>query len=430
MKQRIVVACKRFVERGRRPSLLQGQPGYDFFAFDGPGETGPQFDYFARGVIRDKRYDTVVEGLAGFLYRRAQQIVRPNIVPLAPPPPVAEPPVTAPAHPDARKIYLAKPASDMRETYSRLVEELTRHGYAAVPDPKVDIPCDSTAKDFIDKVLTGVDVSIHLLGEGMGYTPEQSEPIAKLQLARAERMVAGGPDAGSAPRLRRIIWAPEVLNDIAEPSDANASHAIGAGEQAAADKRRVPQEVFARFGNFQSTDKVLGGSRSKFVDFLIDHLQQSDTGAATADEITEDDWVYVYHVPADTKYACEFIDALQQHGVAAYLPALEGEPAEVIRVHQQRLSECGAVVLCWAQATEAWAHARAHELKDWKKLGRQKRFVDRGLLAGPPPGERKAVFVKYPPPNEIDIIVNLADDSRPLAEAVDKFVHLARPHAQ
>jgi hypothetical protein len=88
------------------------------------------------------------------------------------------------------------------------------------------------------------------------------------------------------------------------------------------------------------------------------------------------------------------------------------------------------VVLCWAQATEAWAHARAHELKDWKKLGRQKKFSYRGLVAGPPPGVRKNVFVRYPPANEIDVVLNLSEDRRPLIEAIDKFVQLAPSHVQ
>jgi hypothetical protein len=193
-------------------------------------------------------------------------------------------------------------------------------------------------------------------------------------------------------------------------------------------KRRLPHEVLVRFGEFQPTDKVLGGTLSKFVDFLEEHLRQSDLQGGGDAQPAGDDWIYVYHVAADTEYACDLMEALKQRGVAASLPALEGEPADLMRIHLQRLSECSAVVLCWAQATEAWAHARAHELKDWKKLGRQKKFAYRGLLAGPPPGVRKTVFVRYPPANEIDVVLNLSEDRRPLIEAIDKFVQLAPSH--
>jgi hypothetical protein len=435
VKQRIVVACKRFVDRDKRPSLLQGQQGYDFFVFESLKEVGPQFEFFARGEIRDDRYESVVQQLADFLYRRGQQVTRSMPIPqsdspLPPPPPPPQP------GPDARKIYLAKPASDMREYYSRLVQELSNNGYAVVPDPDKDVPHDNTSTKFIDAALEGADLSIHLLGDGKGYAPENSKPIVALQLTRAAaRLGAATAETGKQRAgFRRIIWAPEVLDgsDDAVGADGKAADGGNAGAGGAnrvTVENRLPLDVLARFGDFQPTDKVVGGTPSKFVDFLIEHLRQSDTQTGGATEITADDWIYVYHALADTQYACDLMDALKERGAAAGLPAFEGDPADVNRLHLERLSECSAVVLCWAQASEAWAHAQAHQLKDWKKLGRQKKFTYRGLLAGPPPGVRKTVFTKYPPANEIDIVVNLNEDKRPLTEAIDKFVHLAPPHA-
>ena len=236
------------------------------------------------------------------------------------------------------------------------------------------------------------------------------------------------PD-GAKPAFRRIIWAPETIENGTDPGGVN-GNAAAEVPQASAGSSRRPDEVFSQFGAFEPSDKVLGGTLSKFVDFLIEHLRQSDTPSSAVAEPAEDDWVYVYHVPEDTQYACDLMDALRQRGIAANPPALEGDDAEVRRIHKQYLAECSAVVLCWAQATEAWAHAHAYELKDWKKLGRQKKFNYRGLLAGPPPGVRKMVFAKYPPANEIDVVVNLADETRPLAEAIDKFIKLAPAPAQ
>jgi hypothetical protein len=444
VRHRIIVACKRFVERGRRPSLLQGQQGYDFFAFDGPDETGQQIDFFAHGTIRSKRYHDRIEELAGILYRRAQKLdkvfdeetierreaehVRKR----------SQTDETSGGDDARRKIYLAKPASDMREPYARLVEELSRNGYAVVPDPDFDIPQDATATAFIDHALAEAALSIHLLGEREGYTPERAnvadaaEPIVKLQLTRARaRLTAdAGKSDGKPGGFTRIIWAPETVNDIGETVAANGQPASAGAASTTAPTTRLPQDVLARFGDFQSTDKLVGGTLSKFVDFIVDHLRKSDAPGEAPVEPTDDDWIYVYHVPEDTKYACDLMDALKQHGVAAYLPALEGEQSEVRRVHKERLAECSAVVLCWAQATEVWAHANAHELKDWKKLGRQKKFAYRALLAGPPPGVRKDVFVKYPPANEIDVVVNLSEDDRPLAEAIDRFTLLAPPPAK
>ena len=318
----------------------------------------------------------------------------------------------------------------MREAYARLVEELSRNGYAIVPEPTEDIPRDPSARAFVDERLSQVDVSIHLVGEEEGFAPEKSDPIVKLQLARAEARV--GAATGQTPRsqsaFRRIIWAPEVIeSDVALGSKDDV--VANTGFQAVVSKKRQPQEALAKYGKYLPTDKLLGDNLSKFVDFLVQHLAQSDRVTGSPAEITGDDWVYVYHDPADTDYACDLTEALRRRGVAANLPALEGDPTEVRSLHQQYLQDCSAVVLCWARATEVWARARAREL-NWRKLGRSVKFGYRGLLAGPPPGERKSVFAKYPPANEIDLVVNVSEDTRPLEEAVDKFVQMAPRYGQ
>jgi hypothetical protein len=439
VKHRIIVASKRFVSPAKRHSLLQGQVGHSFFGFEDPGNSGAQFEFFTHGKARDDRYYKCVEELAQSLALKTQQIGKKTTqerkafeqreakYQTAPAgaalvrPRVAE---------DARKIYLAKPASDMREAYSRLVDELMGAGYAIVPDPAINIPYDSSAARFVDEALAETDVSIHLLGESAGYVPEGCDPIVNLQLSRAKvrANAANGNDNGVKQRIRRIIWAPESV-EAQSDEPASEDQSAQADSPSSADNKRDPQDVLKSFSDELATDKVLGGNLSRFVDFLTDHLRQSGSGSNGISEITDDDWVYVYHVPEDTKFACDLMDALRDHGISISPPVFEGPPGEVMRIHKQRLAECSAVVLCWAEATEAWADANAHELRDWKKLGREKKFAYRGLLAGPPPGDRKRVFVKYPRKNQIDIIVNLSEGNRPVAEAVEQFAHPTLSHA-
>jgi hypothetical protein len=431
VKYRLIVVSKRFVEPGKRHSLLQGQVGHNFFEFEGPGNSGAQFEFFTRGKARDERYYKSVEAITQSLSLKTQQVNKKTAQERKAfeqrEAAHATAPVVKPrAAEDARKIYLAKPASDMREAYSRLVDELMGAGYAIVPDAAANIPCDSSATRFVDKALLESDVSIHLLGESAGYVPEGCDPIVKLQLSRAKARATA--TNGAKPGIRRIIWAPEIVEaDTNEPlSEDRAGH----GDiPSSGDRNRDPQNVLKRFGDELATDKVVGGNLSRFVDFLTDHLRQSDSRSNGVSDITDDDWVYIYHVPEDTKYACDLMDALRERGINVSPPVFQGSPAEVMRIHKQRLAECSAVVLCWAEATEAWADANAHELRDWKKLGREKKFSYRGLLAGPPPGDRKAVFVKYSPKNQIDIVVNLSEINRPLTEAVDPFVHPTLSHA-
>jgi hypothetical protein len=438
VRQRIIVACKKPVARPTRPSLMQGQEGYSFFAYEGPKNTGAEIPYFNRGEICDDRYEDVVQELAEFLNNRVRHVTRVPGDPPGPRPPTLPRPLPV-AQPDARKIYLAKPASDMLEAYRRLVEELAHNGYAVVPDPNANIPNDASAWEFIDSALSSADISIHLLGKIGGFSPEAPNdsvkplPIVQLQLARAALRSPGASEQsnGSGKEFRRIIWAPETPEDSVDPSAANGNgNAADDGTAAAvAHTVRRPNEVLRLFGDFEpATDKVVGGTLSKFVDFLISHLRQSvQQVRGRVEPVTPDDWVYVYHTAEDTDYACNLMTAFQQRGVAFRPPALEGDPTEVTNIHKKRLSECSAIVLCWANATEAWAHARADELQDWETLGRERKFKYRGLLAGPPPGRGKTVFVKFPPANEIDVVVNQIEDTRPLAEIIDKFI---RPAAQ
>jgi hypothetical protein len=103
-------------------------------------------------------------------------------------------------------------------------------------------------------------------------------------------------------------------------------------------------------------------------------------------------------------------------------PAFDGEPAEIERFHQQQLRECQGVILCWANTSEIWARARCRELRSWEKIGRSNKFAVRGLVAGPPPRARKAVLIKFPPRDEIDIVVDLTGHDKPSLEALESVI--------
>ena len=141
-----------------------------------------------------------MQQLAEFLDRRGQHVTRSAAIPPSePPPPPMAPSPPQPGH-DARKIYLAKPASDMREYYSRLVQELSRTAHAIVPDP--DTRRSSRPyppPSFIDAALREADLSIHLLGAGEGSHPRR---ISSNQSSRCNGV---RPRQGWEPRRRRPV---------------------------------------------------------------------------------------------------------------------------------------------------------------------------------------------------------------------------------
>jgi TIR domain len=413
LRQRLVVVAKHYVDPQQRPSLLQGQEGFSFFTLDAQADPGQEHEFFARGAIRDPRYQDRVRDLGSYLWRSAARLDKAVIaVPVA----AAQGAKSPSPQTTGRTLYLAKPAVDMREAYGRLVDELHGRGYAIVPPATEEIPNDASATEFVNQALAAAELSIHLLGEKTGYSPEDVEPIVKLQLSLAGAHVpaeADGTDTWSRS-FRRIVWAPKVLEEAA-----NLERKV----------ERDPLAVLAKFNQQLATDKVEGDSLSKFVDFLFQHLDRTAPPREALEEIKADSRVYIYHRPEDSDYALSIAKALQQRQIEPVLPALEGDAAELSAFHKQNLLDCDAVLLCWASASEVWVRVTSRELKNWHDLGRDSQFAWRGLVTGPPSGDRKKAFVQLPPRNEIDVVVDLTGHNTLPPEALDALVQGAHPKA-
>jgi hypothetical protein len=402
-RRRIVVVAKQHIEFNDRPSPLQGQEGYWFYRRDADEGVGIEQEFFSGGKPQGEYYD-LVKRLAVDLWRRAQSEQGQSAK--------AAGSTTKPSSKsdDARTVYLAKPAADMRPAYLRLVAELQQRGYHVVPERDVEIPSDDTAPTFVERALAGAEVSIHLLGEKSGYTPEDSEPIVKLQLAQAATRAAATNGEAPAQTFRRIIWAPKVVVESA----------------AAAAVERDPLAVLARFDRQLPSDKIDGSEISKFSEFVVQHLDRTSPKAEVLEAIESDSRLYVYHRPEDSEFALDLAKVLQQRKIEPIFPAFEGDPAELKAWHREALQECDAVVLCWATAPEVWIKTTARELRSWRELGREKKFACRGLLAGPPPGERKEFLMELPPRSEIDVVLDLTKEEKLSPESLDPLIRAAR----
>ena len=144
----------------------------------------------------------------------------------------------------------------------------------------------------------------------------------------------------------------------------------------------------------------------------------------------EFDHIYLCHDESDTEYAAEVASLLEEHEVNYVMPAYYNTTdLERRQFHRERLSECTAVVMCWARASEMWARAQSKELRSWQTLGRTQQFALRGLIAGPPPHLRKDdnMLRHLFPSKEIDLVLNCAQTEKPSIEALKRIF---RPNAE
>jgi hypothetical protein len=101
--------------------------------------------------------------------------------------------------PDRLKIYLAETTDDLREERDIIKRELMEYGYEILPDIQLPV----VKSKFIKKVkdfLKQCDISIHMVGKGYGWVPEDTKKsIIELQNELAA-------EVSKTDHLQRIIW--------------------------------------------------------------------------------------------------------------------------------------------------------------------------------------------------------------------------------
>jgi hypothetical protein len=394
--ERMIVVGKGHVDRLKRPFELQGQEGFLLYARDETNGVADVAPFFNRGKANDKYYD-VRDQLATFLQRRVDHIAEGARSETTP---SQDRPIAAL---NGRTVYLAKPASDMKEAYARLAFELQGKGFSVVPDATIDLPSDSSALKMVNDALAKAEASVHLLGERPGFAPEGLDPIVKLQLALAREKAVQSADQ-SQRGFRRIVWAPKLVD--------------AGGASGDAVKGREPLDALAGFDQQFPTDKISGDILGKFIEFLFQYLTETAPRLVVQLPVGGKIQVFLDYNQRDEDYALQIATALDTGEVTIHIPAA-GEPdPDARRFNSELLARCDAFALCWANAPEVWVRSEADRLNDWQALGRKHQFAFRSLIAGPPANPRKrANMLKFLfRSGEFDNYVDLIEKGPPTIE--------------
>jgi hypothetical protein len=376
IKERLFVVLKHVIAPDERPAWLQGQSGFPLVMLD--KESNTEVDFYDADLSRvtSGEWFTQCRDLAKGLRKRLLGAAA-----------AAEADAAAadPSPAGHATVYLARPAADMMSSYETLRVELTRRRIRVVPDPSQPIPTDGAqATERIDAALGEAALSIHLVGDKLGFQPEDATPIVRLQLDRAARL------ATEAGPFHRLIWAPQALPGAASGS-----------------ATRDPfKSLAAHYGGafvIAPGDKVDGDTLAKFTQFVVQHLEQIARPPRPAQPaVASGSQVYVQHNEDDAAVAEGVAESLTRLGYAPVLPILEGAPADREHVHRDALRTADAVLLCWARASAFWVRSKASELRRWQDLGRRRAFQTRAVIALPPDTPDKERLRRFPVPQDLD----------------------------
>ncbi len=184
--------------------------------------------------------------------------------------------------------------------------------------------------------------------------------------------------------------------------------------------------VLTKFGGYQPEDKVDDSEESRFIDFLIQHLQTSKAPAAIPERaalLHPSSRVFVYYCTEDEEYAQFVAAALDEMKIEALLAANdEGDRLTNDDLNRKRLAQCDALIGCWGKVTEARVFAALYRYLEWPELQREGERPRRVMIAAPPDQSRKKFYVRKPPRTEVDMVLDLTGESEPTPKSLGPLV--------
>jgi len=280
-------------------------------------------------------------------------------------------------------VYLARTASDMKDTRELLERELEDRGYRVLPQE--ELPEDN--EGYIKAVQTDLqrsNLSVHLISSRYGSVPDgatKSGVVVQAELAIAQQ----------SPPLRTLFWSPpEISADTLKDEQQRAF--VARLDQTEFDRNRV-EFVREPFEQFKS--------------LVIERLRPTTT-PAVADAAPGNNGKAMYLVcdAMDRAGSKPLQEALTKLGFVVTRPSIEGTVEELLEENKANLVGCDVVVVVWGNTREAWVRSKLREIQQAPGWGRARGFAGKFIVVGPPESPIKLDF-DVPP----DVVVVRGSES-------------------
>jgi hypothetical protein len=279
-------------------------------------------------------------------------------------------------------VYLAECSRDRRDERQLIAAEMTRLGYAVLPDS--DLPRDET--EFaaeVERLLSRCILSIHFVGDGYGAVPDGTteKSVVILQNEIAVRVSKSG-------HLRRIISVPAAAQGAIPPQKAfiNALHA--------------DEEM--QFG----ADLITGGIEDvkRAIHSALKELERSGPEPPK----TAETLIYVMCDPRDRQSTVPLVKSLVARGTRVELTVFDGEAATLREANEKLAMEADVIILFYGEGDERWKVYQRSEITKIRALRRN--TPPRAFVYVAPPSTPNKEFLLETEVNVLDGRVGFSDN--------------------
>lgn len=265
----------------------------------------------------------------------------------------------------SKKIYLAETSNDQIHNRDEIKRELIRHGHYVLPST----PFSSDIKEFEAQVkdcLKESDLSIHLIGESYGESPEGSDKsIVEIQNQLSTEYYANR-SSGDVHSLHRLIWMPIYLKARSDQQKLYLDQLKDdISSTAGAEIIRTPLEIL----------KTVIHSRLQVFDGELKARNQKDTQRSSKKV------VYLLFDKKDEKEISPIVKNIESRNIDVILPQFDDKQIEFLESHRQSLVKSDGVLL-FANNNLNWVNSKLNDVIKAPGFGKQYPF------------EAKAIYIK------------------------------------
>lgn len=296
-----------------------------------------------------------------------------------------------------KAVILASCTPDQNNNKLIIEREIRQLGYY-IYDPSNFINDAGKLNDFLNDCFSKSVLSIHIIGNTEFPLIQNDETsVTEFQ----NRAFVNFINKDNKAAINRLVWIPPDLKPKSERQKLyieSFMHQVEAMDHT--EIIQAPVEVFKSIIHRKLNDKALGEKAEK----------RTESGNRRS--------LYIIHKEADLEKVKKIKTILSEKGLQVLINDTTLSNIESIRLHQQNLVLCDAVLIFYADNNRLWLNSKISDILKAPGIGRKKKYSVKAILANNL-SELNAPIYK-------DLVLvennsNLSDSLQSIVEIIEKY---------